>query len=132
MILWETIKDKWLTWRTGLDKNGREYHDWRSKNIVLNASYVNNFFQGYKYVIAVDYDKVNSKFDPMFGLVESDEFLAYMYPNRPLGQNCYYGIFRGDWDYWDKQFYINDFGWDQMFVATNSEEDAIIIRLRWA
>lgn len=132
MKFWEVIKDKWLTWRTGACKSEREYRVWREQNIVFNAGDVTNFFQGYKYIIAVNYDKVNVRVDPMFGMIESDEFLSYMYPHRPLGQNCFYGNFRGEWDYWDKRFHLNDFGFDQMFVATNSEEDAVMITLKWA
>lgn len=128
----EDLKDKWLTWQTGISKSEREYRTWREQNIVFSARDVTNFFQGYKYIIAVDYNKVNVRFNPMFGLIESDEFLSYMYPHRPLGQNCFYGDFRGYWDQWDKRFHMDDtIGNSQMFVATNSEEDAVMIALKW-
>lgn len=132
LTLWEAIKDKWLTWRTGVSKDEREYRAWRDQNIVPRAGNVTNYFQGFKYIIAIDYYKVCTVFDPLFGFLESGEFLSYMYPRRPLGQNCYYGCFRGEWDKWDHQFYINDIGGiDQMFIATNSEEDAVFFKLKW-
>lgn len=129
----EKIKDKWLTWRTGRDNEGRAFKAWKEKNIAVNARDVTNYFQGYRYVIAVDFNKVCTKFEPMWGMVESEEFLSYMYPHRPLGQNCSFGYFRGDWDKWDHRFHINDIGGiDQMFIATNSGEDAIMIALTWS
>ena len=132
MNFWEAIKDKWLTWRTGSCKSEREYREWKLHNIVQNAQDVTNFFQGYKHIIAVDYRKVMTKFEPMFGYLESEEFLSYMYPSRPLGQNCFYGMFRGGQDQRNSRFYFDDFGCTQMFVATNSEEDAIMIALKWS
>ena len=132
MTFVESIKDKWLTWRTGRNKSEREYYEWQSQNIVKNARDVTNYFQGFKYIIAVDYAKVNTKFDPLFGCMESDDFLNYLYPQKPLGQNCACGIFRGEWNQWDHRFHLNDFGFDQMFVATNSEEDAVMIALKWS
>lgn len=132
MTFFEAIEDKWLTWKTGANKNEREYRAWKLQNIVSSAHNVTNYFQGYKYIIAVDLYKVNTKFEPMYGYIESDEFLSYMYPHRPLGQNCFYGIFRGHWNQWDGRFLIYDLGeTDQMFVATNSEEDAVMIALKW-
>jgi hypothetical protein len=132
MILFDKIKDEWLTWRTGCDKSTREWRTWIQQNIVSNASDVTNYFQGFKYVIAVDYHKVNSKFDPLYGKIESYEFLSYMWPNRSLGQHCMYKIFRGGWNPYDNRFHLTEFGFDQMFVATNSEEDAIMIKLKWS
>jgi len=131
--LLEKIKDRWLTWRTGYNKSEREYRAWRDQNIASNASDVTNYFHGYKYVIALDFNKVCTDFEPMYGKIESTEFLSYMYPHRPLGKNCSYGWFRGYWDKWDGRFHLNDIGGtDHMFIATNSGEDAIMIALKWS
>lgn len=129
----DLIVDKYLTWRTGHNKATREYYAWRQGNIVPNASYVGNYYQGFKHILALDYNKVHTSFDPLFGHIPSADFLSYMYPNRTLGNHCEYGIFRGMWDQWDYQFHITDFGdRDQLFVATNSNEDAIMLTLKYA
>lgn len=130
--MWERIKDGWLTWRTGLDKKARDYFAWEQAHIVHRADTVDNYFQGFKHIIALDYKKVYTEYQPMFGMYPNAEFLSYMYPNRPLGNNCAYRDFRGTWNQWDKRFHITDFGdTDHTFIATNNEEDAIMLALKW-
>jgi len=131
----ERVKDWYLTWRTGLDKTSRDYLEWEQGHIVPKANYVRNYFQGFKYVVPLDYEKVYTTSTPFWWeKIPNQDFLSYMWPNRPLGNNCSYRTFRGFWDQWDKQFHICDIRceMDQLFVATNNEEDAIMFGLRWA
>jgi hypothetical protein len=134
-MMFERLKDIWLTWRTGIEKKEREYLAWQTANICVTANDATNYFCGFKHVIPVDYNKVHTVFEPMWGdYLPNREFLSYMWPNRELGQNCSYRIFRGYWDPWDGRFHINDLRCelDQLFIATNSDEDAVLIALKWA
>lgn len=131
----EYLKDKWLTWHTGMPKSDRDYYRWHDTTIVSRASTVQNYYMNFKHIIAVRYDAVYTTFDPFYGdHIPCQDFLSYMYPNRPLGKHSDYRTFRGFWDQWDRQFHINDIRCelDQMFVATNCEKDAIMIALKYS
>lgn len=128
----EYIKDRYLTWRTGLDKQERIVAQWKNLNIVENANTVENMFQNFQYIIPVS----TSIFDPHspFGWYPCKEFRQYLYPIRPLGNNAVYYFARGYRDTWDGRFHICDLRseQDQVFVATNDETDAMMIALRWS
>ena len=129
MIEW--IVDKWLTWRTGLNKEDREWYKWQGGHIVNRATTIENMFMHFKYIIPVStkiYD-----LDYPFGWVPCEDFKQYMYPNRQLGNNTVYYFARGYRDKWDGKFHLNEM-WhkqDQVFVATNNEVDAVMIALKY-
>lgn len=125
----DTVKDKYLTWRTGKDKTTRDWEKWRDENIVYNAHDVQNYYRNFKHIIQVDPKKFWNYSDP-FGWVPVDDFLKYEYPQKQLGDNAVANWFRGEWGMWDKRFHIDDcFGTDHVFVATNNDEDAVMIAL---
>ena len=130
MIEW--IVDKWLTWRTGLNKEDREWYKWQGGHIVNRATTIENMFMHFKYIIPVStkiYD-----LDYPFGWVPCEDFKQYMYPNRELGNNTVYYFARGYRDKWDGKFHLNDM-WheqDQVFVATNNSKDAMMIALKYS
>ena len=126
----EYIKDKYLTWRTGLDKQTRDHRKWYEENIVRRASTIENMFMHFKYIIPVTTQIFNHA-EP-FGWHPTKEFREYMYPNRELGDNTVYYFARGYRDQWDGRFHLHGMGGqDQVFVATNKERDAIMIALKY-
>ena len=125
------LKELFLTWHTGYTTDQRNYMAWVDANIVPYAYNATDFFKGFKYVIALDYQKVCTRFDPPHGYLESRDFLSYLYPERPLDSSCMFRVFRGEWNKSNGRFYFNDFGVDQAFIATNSEEDAVMLTLKF-
>ena len=124
----EYTKDKYLTWQTGMNKSERAWDKWQAETIAHRANTIENMFMNFKYIIPVG----NSIFDlgEPWGWVPNEEFKQYMYPVRELGNNTVYYFARGYRDQWDGKFHVNEMsGGDQVFIATNNEEDAIIIAL---
>ena len=127
----EYIVDKWLTWHTGMDKQERLWEKWKQENIVVRASTIENMFMHFKHIIPVSTTIFD--FDEPFGWVLCKDFKQYVYPTRELGNNAVYYFARGYRDQWDGQFHLNDMRAeiDQVFVATNNDNDAIMIALKY-
>jgi hypothetical protein len=131
MVMIEYIKDKWLTWRTGLDKQTRDHCKWFNETVVHGAGTIENMFMNFKYIIPVSTNIFC--FDEPFGWTPSKDFRQYMYPSRALGDCTVYYFARGYRDQWDGRFHINDLHeQDQLFVATNNDNDAVMIALKYS
>lgn len=129
MIEW--FKDRWLTWRTGKDREQREWEAWYDRNVVYRASSVRNMFMHFKHTIVVDAEKF-FQYDP-FTWVPCEDAKTYMWPARPLGENCVWRFERVSWNQWQHEWIRDDMGGiDKVFVATNSDEDAIMIAMKWS
>lgn len=130
MIEW--IVDKWLTWRTGLDQQERNWRKWQEENIVLCATTIENMFMNFEYIIPVSTRIFD--LDEPFGWCPCKDFKQYLYPTRSLGDNAVFYFARGYRDQWDGKFHLNDLRHeqDQVFVATNNERDAIMISLKYS
>lgn len=129
MIEW--IKDRYLTWLTGKDKQTRDYEKWWVENIVSRASTVENMFMNFKYIIPVSTQIFNHN-EP-FGWYPNKDFKQYMYPARELGDQSEYYFARGYRYEYDGKFHFNELcGQDQVFVVTNNEKDAIMIALKYS
>lgn len=127
----EKIKDKYLTWRTGKTKEEREWEEWYNVNVVWRASDISNMFMHFKHIIIVDPNKFFT-FDP-FAWVPTQEAKQYFWPARPLGENAVWRFERVMWDQWSKRWSINELGGeDKVFVATNSDRDALMIALKYS
>ena len=128
----EYVRDKWLTWRTGLDKETRDYIKWHEETIVQRANTIENMFMNFKYILPVSTDIFYPS--DLFGWVPCEDFRQYMYPSRALGDNTEYFFARGFRDQWDGKFHLNDLrhDQDQVFVATNNEVDALMITLKYS
>lgn len=126
MIAW--IKDKWLTWRTGKDKQQRAYEAWYASMVNVRASTAEDMYKNFKYLILVDY----RKFLVFHMLTEPrDDMREYYYPQRELGDNMLWTILRGE-EMPDGLFHITDFGdEDRVYVATNNSEDAMMLALKY-
>lgn len=128
----ERIKDWWLTRRTGLTREEREYKAWIAANIDRRASTPTEMFRNFKHIVVVDYWKYFDHHHPLgLPVVESAE--QYYWPNRPIGQCAVHTIVRGGLDWWTNDFFIHDLGnEDRVYVATNNSEDATMIALKYS
>jgi hypothetical protein len=128
----EYIKDRWLTWRTGLPKQEREFQKWQDETIVFRATTIENMFMNFKYILPVSTNIFD--LDEPFGWLPSDDFQQYLYPSRQLGDNTVYYFARGTRNQWDGRFHLDGcFGErDQVFVATNNSKDAFMIALKYS
>jgi hypothetical protein len=125
------IKDKWLTWRTGLSKQERDWRKWQEENIVRRANTIENMFMNFKYILPVS-TKIFDHNEP-HGWVPNKDFQQYMYPRRDLDNCTVYHFARGEKNRWDGCFHFNEFsGGDQVFVGTNNDKDAVLIALKYS
>jgi hypothetical protein len=125
--MWENLKDRWITWRTGKTKSQRDYEAWYNSTVNVRAKSVEEMFANFKYVFCVDFDK----FLVQHMMVEPrDDMSEYHYPHRKLGDNMLWTIQRGE--QLQGEFYITDFGReDRVYVATNNDQDAVMIALKY-
>jgi hypothetical protein len=131
VVMIEWIVDRYLTWRTGLNKQDRDWYKWQGGHIVQRSGTIENMFMHFKYIIPVS-TYVFDLSEP-FGWIPCEDFKQYLYPARALGDNTVYYFARGYRDKWDGKFHLNDM-WheqDQVFVATNNEKDAVMIALKY-
>ncbi len=132
MDLLELIKDKYLTWRTGKNKQLRTWEKWRDETIVFRAGTVENMFMNFKHIIEVDPDKIFDLDEP-FGWNTKAEFDQFQYPHRELGNNTVWYWCRCTKNQWDGKLHFDEMGGsDYLFVATNNDKDAIIIALKYS
>jgi len=132
MQIIEYIKDKWLTWRTDLDKQTRDHRKWFEETVVRHATTIENMFMNFKYILPVTTNIFS--LDDQLGWSPCEDFSQYMYPNRALGDCSVYYFARGYRDRWDGRFHLNDLrhDQDQVFVATNNDADAMMIALKYS
>jgi hypothetical protein len=128
----EWIVDRYLTWRTGKDKSQRDWEAWYESNVNYRATRIKDMFKNFKHIIIVDSNKF-FQFDP-FTWVPTEDAKQYFHPARPLGENAVWRFERvincpaTAW-----QWEINELGGaDTVFVATNSDRDAMMIALKYA
>ena len=131
MDLIETIKDWYLTKKTGKSKEQREWEAWYEQNINFRALRIKDMFKNFKHIVIVDPSKFFT-FDP-FAWIPTQDAKQYFWPARPLGENAVWRFERVmncpatayEWE-------INELGGaDTVFVATNNEQDAIMIALKY-
>lgn len=131
MAMIEWIKDRWLTFWTKKSRSQREWEAWYEANVVYRASTINNMFVNFKHIIIVNPDKF-FQFDP-FAYVPCEDAKQYFWPERNLGDNAVWRFERVFWNPWQQEWNINGMGdEDKVFVATNNDEDAIMIALKWS
>lgn len=127
----EYIKDRYLTWTTGLSKQERVWRKWQEETIVRRTNTIENMFVNFKYILPVSTEIFD--YQEPFAWVPCKDFEQYCYPNRDLDNCTVYHFARGVRNQWDGCFHFNEFGGgDQVFVATNNEVDAVMITLKYA
>lgn len=132
MTLLEQLKDWYLTKKTGKDKLQRDWEAWYEQNVVYRAGTIPNMFQHFKHVIIVDPDKFFDLCEP-FTYVPNADARQYFWPQRKLGNNAVWRFERVIWDQWMQEWHINGIGdRDKVFVATNNDNDATMIALKYS
>jgi hypothetical protein len=132
MAIIDWIIDRYLTWRTGKDKQQREWEAWYETSVVYRASTIPNMFMHFKHVIIVSPNKFFNLCEP-FAYVPNEDAKQYFWPARKLGENAVWRFERVIWDEWTKSWHINGMGdRDKVFVATNNDMDAMMIALKYS
>ena len=130
MKIVDRLKDRWLTWVTGKTRERREWEAWQQVTINQRAETIQDMFKNFRHVIEVDPEKF--LVDHAIVWVPHPDARQYFWPQRELGDNCVWTTQRVFWDIRTNSWSINEIGGeDRVFVATNNDEDAIMIALRW-
>jgi len=131
--MFDPIKEIYLTWRTGKDKETRDWEAWYEVNVVSRASTITNMFMHFKHVIIVNPEVFFDHSEP-FGWVPVQDARQYFYPKRPLDEtNCVWKFERVTGNQWDNRWHIDEmFGEDKVFVACNNDKDAMMIALKYS
>lgn len=131
LVDWAT--DKYLTWKTGKNKAQREWEAWYDQNVNYRSVRIKDMFGKFKHIIVVDSEKFMSPYEP-FAWVPCKDAQQYFWPARPLGENAVWRFERvincpaTAWE-WE----VNELGGaDTVFVATNSDEDALMLSLKYS
>lgn len=129
----EYIVDKYLTWRTGKDKSTREWDAWYRTNVNFRATRIKDMFKNFKHIIIVNPDKFTNPNEP-FAWVPCDDAKQYFWPQRPVETTCVWRFERvTNAPSTNNEWVLNDIGGeDHIFVATNSEKDAMMIALKYS
>ena len=123
------IKDKYLTWRTGKNKQRRAYDTWYNSTVNVRAKSVEEMFANFEYVFRVNPNKFLIWH---FAIEPKDDLSEYRYPQRELGDNLLWTVQRGDPNFWDNGFAITDpTEEDLVYLATNNSEDAVMLALKY-
>jgi hypothetical protein len=132
MKLLDYIKERYLTWKTGKTKDERDWTEWYYSNVHWKSGNITDMFKNFKHVITVDIEKFMNPHEPITW-VPCEDAQQYFWPARPIGENCIWRFERVTWNRWENRWYINEItGEDKVFVATNSDRDAVMIALKWS
>jgi hypothetical protein len=127
--MWENLKDRWITWRTGKTKSQRDYEAWYNSTVNVRAKSVEEMFANFKYVFRVNPNKFLIWH---FSVEPRDDLRQYQYPQRALGDSLLWTVQRGDPNFWDNGFVITDpTEEDLVYLATNNSEDALMLALKY-
>ena len=133
MKILEQIKDWYLTRKTGYTRAEREYRTWYEQTVDARATRIKDIFGNFKHIVVVDPGKFFDLDEP-FGWIVREDARQYFWPARPLGENCvweFHRVMNSPATAW--QWEVNELGGeDKVFVATNNQQDATMIALRWA
>jgi hypothetical protein len=124
----EELKERWITRRTGLTREQREYRAWCEDMVNIYASTVEDKYAKFQYVIEVD----PLKFLIHHMWTEPVDY-QYFFPHKPPGECALWGWVSGIQDCHTGKINIlgQGLGLDYCFVATNDTDDALEIALRF-
>jgi hypothetical protein len=130
MIEW--IRDWYLTRKTGKTKAEREWIAWYEQNVNYRATRIKDMFKNFEHVIIVDPNKFFDLDEP-FGWMPCEDAQQYFWPARELGNNTVWRferVMKAPATAWE--WTVNELGGeDKVFVATNNEQDAMMIALKY-
>ena len=127
----EYIWDRWLTWRTGKDRATREWLTWYDTNVDYRANTIDAMFKNFRHVIMVDTEKFTDFREP-FSWTPCADAKQYFWPHCALADTAVWRFERVVWDPVQEQWERYSLGVDHIFVATNSDDDAVVIALKYA
>ena len=134
-LLW--IKYRYLEWRWDRVLKKSSWKTWESYFCWTDPDYnpvgrtVKDQLHGYPYIALVDYNKLPTRFDPLWGPVEHcEEMIAW------CNRNCR-GKYRNHWERVIQdhagQYLPNGIGGtDELFFGFKDERDYIMFTLRWS
>lgn len=123
--------DKYLSWKTGKDRSTREWEKWYHETVVFRASTIENMFMNFKHVIIVDADRFMDS-DSLYTWTPNADARQYFWPARDTTTCAVWRIERVRRDRWDDRWHKDEIaGEDKVFVATNNDEDAMMIGLKF-
>jgi hypothetical protein len=127
----EWIINKWLDFWTKTTKEQREWDAWYNENVNWLSPRISFMFSKFKHVIIVDTNKFVDHSEP-FAWVPCPDAKQYFWPDRELGNNAVWRFERVCWHSGDQDWVVNGMGSeDHIFVATNNDEDAAMIALKY-
>lgn len=89
-------------------------------------------FKNFKHIIEVDKDLFFDCSDP-FSWVPNQSAKQFFFPYRPTETTCVWRIEEVIWNPWTRDWHKVSLGGEfKAFVATNSDEDAVMVSLRYA
>lgn len=128
----EYIRDRWLTWRTGKTKDERAWLSWYDATVNYRADTIDDMFKNFRHVIMVNTEKFTDFYEP-FSWAPCADAKQYFWPHCALANTAVWRFERVYWDTVMEQWRISSFGGvDHIFVATNSDDDAVVIALKYA
>jgi hypothetical protein len=132
MKIVEQIKDWYLTRKTGYTRDEREYRAWYDQTVNVRAIRIKDMFNNFRYIIIVDPNKFFNLEEP-FGWIVREDVNQYFWPQRPLSETAVWRferVMNAPSTAWE--WHVNELGGeDQVFVATNNKQDAIMIALKY-
>lgn len=134
MNILDNIKDWYITKKTGLTKEERRVRAWYDERINYRASYVDEIYHGFDYIIEVDPFRVLD-FGSPFGWHSLTDFQKYQYPKQPVEAAAFWAWVRGfrENSFGRRRYAHNEIGGgDNLFVMTNSKEIAVEVTAKYA
>lgn len=120
-------------WEKGIAKESWSFSQFIDQNINKDALYVKDYFRGFKYIIQLDPDKALTH-DYNYDDYVVPEFREFMYPRKSLSDHCVVRTLTINTQTRDGQItkFPGRMNVEQTFAATNNEQDAFMIKLRFS
>ena len=133
MNLKERIVDWYLTRKTGKTKSERDYITWYEQNVNIRSTRIKDMFGNFKHIVIVDPNKFFNLEEP-FGWVVCEDVKQYFWPHKPLTEAAVWRferVINAPSTAWE--WHVNEIGGeDKVFVATNNDEDAFMLKLAYS
>lgn len=133
MNIFNNIKEWYLTKKTGLTTKEREIRAWYDERINYRATYIDEIYHGFDYIIEVDPYLVLD-FGHPFGWYSLTDFQKFQYPAQHIEAAAFWAWVRGFRENsLGRRRYINNEigGGDSLFVMTNSKDIAVKISAKY-
>lgn len=133
MKILDNIKDWYITRKTGLNREQRRIRAWYDERINYRATYLDEIYHGFDYIIEVDPYQVLD-FGHPFGWNSLTDFQKFEYPAQPVEAAAFWAWVRGfrEHSFGRRRYAHNEIGGgDNLFVVTNSRDIAVKISAKY-